>query len=140
MLPLIAQADAAGLSVALVAGAATTRGALPAQRLPAGVEYHLVTGDGQPDIRGPLMSTLSDLLPWADVLAASAPLEAYGVLAETISSARYALPRGFAQVIYPMQFLCGVGACQACVADVAGRRRRVCLRGPVFDLVDVYAG
>jgi len=138
LLPLIDWADAAGLSVALVAGARTVRTALPVQRLPAGVEYHLVSGDGQPDIRRPLMSTLSDLLPWADVLAASAPLEAYGALAQTITAARYALARGFAQVIYPMQFLCGVGACQSCVAEVAGGRRRVCLRGPVFDLVDVH--
>lgn len=138
LLPLIDWADAAGLSVALVAGAATVRTALPVQRLPAGVEYHLVSGDGQPDVRRSLMSTLSDLLPWADALAASAPLDAYGALVQTITSARYGLSRGFAQVIYPMQFLCGVGACQACVADVAGGRRRVCLRGPVFDLVDVH--
>jgi hypothetical protein len=83
------------------------------------------------------MSTLSGLLPWAEELCASTGLDAYGALAETVTAVRFVLPRGFAQVIYPMQFLCGTGACQACVADVAGGRRRVCLRGPVFDLVDV---
>lgn len=140
LLPLIDWADAAGLSVTFVAGASSTREALPAGRLPAGVEYHLVTSDGRPDVVRPLMSTLSDLLPWADLLCAALPSEAVGLLGETIRSARYALSPGFAQAIYPAQFLCGTGACLACVADVAGGRRRVCLRGPVFDLVDLAQG
>lgn len=141
LLPLIAWADAAGLSVTFVAGAQSMRyahsGALPAARLPSSVEYHLVTSDGRPDVVRPLMSTLSDLLPWADALCAALPIDAYGPLADTVRTARYALSRGFAQAIYPARFLCGTGACQSCVADVAGGRRRVCLRGPVFDLVDV---
>lgn len=137
LLPLVQWADAAGLSVTLAVGARVTRDALPAARLPAGIEYHLVTSDGRPDVLRPLMSTVSDLLPWAEALCASAELDAYGPLAETVAAARFTLARGFAQVIYPMQFLCGTGACQACVADVAGGRRRVCLRGPVFDLVNV---
>jgi len=137
LLPLIEWADALGLSVAFVAAARSMRTAVPAGRLPAGVEYHLVTSDGRPDILRPLMSTLSDLLPWAEVLCASAGLDAYGPLAETLLATLFTLVRRFAQVLYPMQFLGGTGACQACVADIAGRRRRVCLRGPVFDLVDV---
>ncbi len=137
LLPVVQWADAAGLSVTLVVAAKSMRGALPAGRLPAGVEYQVVTSDGRPDVVHPLMSTLSDLLPWAEAMCAAASLEAYGPLAETVAAARFTLARGFAQVIYPMQFLCGTGACQACVADVAGGRRRVCLRGPVFDLVDL---
>jgi dihydroorotate dehydrogenase electron transfer subunit len=137
LLPLISWADAVALSVTFVAGSQSTRGALPAARLPSGVEYHLVTSDGRPDVVRPLMSTLSDLLPWADALCAALPIEAYGALGETIRAARFGLVRGFAQAIYPAQFLCGTGACQACVADVAGGRRRVCLRGPVFDLADI---
>ncbi len=137
LLPLIGWADAAGLSVTFVAAAHSTRGALPAARLPAGVEYHLVTSDGRPDVIRPLMSTLSDLLPWADAMCAALTVDAYTALADTVRTARYALSRGFSQVIYPSQFLCGTGACQACVADVAGGRRRVCLRGPVFDLTDI---
>ena len=142
LLPLIDWADAAGLSVTLVASASSARVALPAARLPAGVEYHLVLADGiaqdgRPDRARPLLSTLSDLLPWADALAGSASLDLYGGIAQTIRETRFALTRGFAQAIYPMRFLCGTGACQGCVADVAGGRRRVCLRGPVFDLVDI---
>jgi dihydroorotate dehydrogenase electron transfer subunit len=136
LLPLIGWADAAGLSVTFVAGARTTRDALQPARLPAGVEYHLVTSDGHPDVVRPLMSTLSDLLPWADALCAALDADAYRTLADTVRTARFALSRGFAQALYPSQFLCAMGACQACVADVAGGRRRVCLRGPVFDLAD----
>ncbi len=137
LLPLISWADAAGLAVTFVAGAQSVRDALPAARLPAGVEYHLVTSDGRAAVVRPLMSTLSDLLPWADVLCAALPVDAYLALGDTVRQARYALSPGFAQAIYPSDFLCGMGACQACVADVAGGRRRVCLRGPVFDLVDL---
>jgi dihydroorotate dehydrogenase electron transfer subunit len=137
LLPLVEWADEAGVAVALVAGAASTRGGLPAARLPAGVEYHFVSSDGSPNVARPLLSTLSDLLPWAEALCASASLDLYAGLADTIRQARFTVSRGFAQAIYPAQFLCGTGACQGCVADVAGGRRRVCIRGPVFDLVDV---
>jgi dihydroorotate dehydrogenase electron transfer subunit len=139
LLPLIGWADAAGLSVTFVVGAQSTRWALQPARLPAGVEYHLVTSDGRLDVLRPLMSTLSDLLPWADALCAALSGAAYNTLADTIRTARFALSPGFAEALYPAQFLCGTGACQACVADVAGGRRRVCLRGPVFDLVDLVA-
>lgn len=144
LLPLIDWADAAGLSVTFAVGSPSVRHApgwsLPAARLPARVEYHLVTSDGRPDVIRPLMSTLSDLLPWADALAAALPADAYGLLGETVRAARFALSPGFAQAIYPSHFLCGNGACQACVADVAGGRRRVCLRGPVFDLTEIVRG
>ncbi len=140
LLPLIAWADAAGLSVTFVVGSQSMRWALPANRLPAGVEYHLVTSDGRPDVIRPLLSTLSDLLPWADAMCVALPVEAYPALADTVRSARYTLSPGFCQAIYSSQFLCGNGACQACVADVAGGRRRVCLRGPVFDLTEIVRG
>jgi dihydroorotate dehydrogenase electron transfer subunit len=137
LLPLIGWAAAAGLAVTFAAGAATLRDSVPAARLPAAVEYHLVTGDGRQDATGALLSTLSDLLPWADAVCAAGSLDFYARLAETIRGARYGVTRSFSQVLYPSAFLCGMGACQSCAADVAGGRRRVCLRGPVFDLADV---
>jgi dihydroorotate dehydrogenase electron transfer subunit len=140
LLPLIRWADAAGLSVTFVASALSTRWALPPARLPSGVEYHLVTSDGRPDVVLPLMSTLSDVLPWADRLCVAMNADVYGVLADTVRAARFALSPGFAQALYPAHFLCGTGACQACVSDVAGGRRRVCLRGPVFDLAALVRG
>ncbi len=139
LLPLLSWAAAAGLAVTFAAGAATVRDSIPAARLPAAVEYHLVTQDGRQDPAAALLSTLSDLLPWADAVCAAGSVALYLRLAETIRDARYGLTRGFAQALYPATFLCGTGACQSCVADVAGGRRRVCLRGPVFDLADVAA-
>lgn len=139
LLPLIRWAAAAGLAVTFAAGAASGRDSVPTGRLPAAVEYHLVTGDGRQDAAGTLLSTLSDLLPWADAVCAAGSLDFYARLADTIRAARYGVTRGFAQVLYPSAFLCGMGACQSCAADVAGGRRRVCLRGPVFDLSDMVA-
>lgn len=137
LLPLIQWADSAGLAVTLAAAARAARDALPAARLPASVEYHLVTTESRANTLKSLLSNLSDLLPWADAVAIAGTLALHAPLADTIRAARYALPRGFAQALYPATFLCGRGACQSCVADVAGGRRRVCMRGPVFDLVDV---
>lgn len=136
LLPAVAQAETRGLSVALAVEARTARELIPPQRLPASVEYHALTADGG-RIEGQWADLLAQLLPWADLVLAAAPLAFYNQLAAAVKSVRYEISRGFAQVLYPATFLCGTGACQSCVADVAGGRRRVCLRGPVFDLVDV---
>ena len=144
LLPVVTQAAARGLSVALAMEARTSRELIPAQRLPAAVEYHAITADGRRIesqwtelLCGAASGSRSGLLGWAEVVVAAAPLPFYGQLAAAVKAVRYAISRGFAQVLYPATFLCGNGACQTCVADVAGRRRRVCLRGPVFDLADV---
>jgi len=144
LMPAVAQTEARGLSVALALEARTPRELIPTQRLPAAVEYHAITADGR-RIEGQWAELLSGaasgsrpgLLGWADVVVAAAPLTFYGHLAAAVRAVRYEISRGFTQVLYPTSFLCGTGACHACVADVAGGRRRVCLRGPVFDLADV---
>jgi NAD(P)H-flavin reductase len=114
---------------------------IPAQRLPATVEYRTEVEMAlrKPPAMTPLLfpEEWGELLRWADVVLAAGSLVFYGQLTAAIRAARYELSSGFAQILYPATFLCGMGACQACVADVAGGRRRVCLRGPVFDLADV---
>ena len=144
LLPVVVQAEARGLSVALAVEARTPRELIPTQRLPAAVEYHAITADGRRTevqwaelLSGAASGSRSGLLGWADIVVAAASLAFYGQLAAAVKAVRYEISRGFAQVLYPATFLCGSGACQTCVADVAGGRRRVCLRGPVFDLVDV---
>jgi dihydroorotate dehydrogenase electron transfer subunit len=144
LLPVVTQAADRGLSVALAMEARTPRELIPAQRLPAAVEYHALTADGRRIesqwaelLTGSASGAQPGLLAWADVVVAAAPLAFYGQLAAAVKAVRYEISRGFAQVLYPASFLCGSGACQTCVADVAGGRRRVCLRGPVFDLADV---
>jgi len=144
LLPVIALADAAGVSVTLAVEALTTRELLPAQRLPATVEYHTALRQRRPITRpgaAPLLEGvaqfLPELLPWADAVMAAGSLEFYATLATAVRAAHFELTHGFAQVLYPATFLCGVGACQACVADLHGGRRRVCQRGPVLDLAEV---
>ena len=139
LLPLVALADAGNIAVTLAAEAPSARFTIPAQRLPLTAEYNLTTVDGSRGRRGRLAPQLPDLLAWADAVAAAGSLAFYRQLADVIREQRLALSRGFAQVLYPASFLCGAGACLSCAADVAGGRRRVCLRGPVFDLLDVLA-
>ncbi len=144
LLPAITVAESRGLAVALAVEARSVRELIPPQRLPAAVKYHTVTADlgrvaqqWSDLLTGPAAGPGQGLLAWADLVLAAAPLPFYRQLALALTTIRYELTRGFVQVLYAASFLCGVGACQACVADVAGGRRRVCLRGPVFDLVDV---
>ena len=137
LLPLILLADARRGAVTFAVQSHSYRDLIPPHRLPATVEYRVATLDGRRGGPERLLPGLAEALRWADAVAAVGPADFYDELAEAIEGARYTLSRGFAQVLHPATFVCGVGACQACVADVAGGRRRVCLRGPVFDLVDL---
>lgn len=137
LLPLVRAAASRGTSVVLAMEATTRRQTIPARNLPVSVEYHVATLDGSAGRRGDLRPLLPDLLIWADAVMAVGDMPFYRLLARAIEDARMLLSRGFAQALYQTDFLCGYGACQACVADIAGGRRRVCLRGPVFDLVDI---
>lgn len=144
LLPAIAQAASRGLAVTLALEAPTARDLIPAHRLPEAVEYHTAIRPRRPTQRAGdgaagegATPFLPELLPWADVVFAAGSPEFYHRLATAVRAARYELTRGFVQVIYPAAFLCGVGACQACVADLTAGRRRICQRGPVLDLLDV---
>ncbi len=137
LLPLVQSASARGYAVTLAVEAMTRRQLIPTAMLPVSVEYHIATTDGSAGRKGDLRSLLPELLPWADAVMAAADRAFYRHLGQRIEEARVLLPRGFAQALYQMDFLCGTGACQACAVDVAGGRRRVCLRGPVFDLLDI---
>jgi len=137
LLPLIARADAQHLAVTLAGGATSARYAIPAARLPLTAEYLLATVDGSRGRKGHLLAFLPELLMWADAIVATGSLSFYHQLADMIQLRRGMLAKGFVQALYSSTFLCGTGACLGCVADVAGGRRRVCLRGPVFDLVDI---
>lgn len=144
LLPVVAVAEARGLSVALAMEARVPRELIPPYRLPASVEYHTLTADGgrvadqwAELLVGAASGSRPGLLGWADVVLAAGPLPFYSQLAAAVKAIRFEVTRGFAQALYPATFLCGTGACQACVADIAAGRRRICLRGPVMDLVEV---
>ncbi len=138
LLPLVKLADAAHLSVTLATESATARTAIPSQRLPLAVEYRVTTIDGSQGTRGRRRAISAELLNWADAVAAAGSQSFYHDLAMAVREYRVVLRRGFVQALMSASFLCGVGACMACATDVAGGRRRVCLRGPVFDLLDLH--
>jgi dihydroorotate dehydrogenase electron transfer subunit len=137
LLPLILLADSQGLAVTLAVEGNRALDLVPAQRLPRNAELHVATLDGSAGRQGRLAPMLPQLLSWADCAMAAGSLDFYDELIAAVEAARFGLRSGFAQILYPASFLCGTGACQACTADVAGGRRRVCLRGPVFDLTDL---
>ncbi len=144
LLPVIEQADASGISVTLAMETFGTRELLSASRLPATVEYHtavrqrrLLARPGAAPMLEGVAQFLPELLPWADAVVAAGSRELYAVLAAAVRATRFELVHGFVQVLYPATFLCGVGACQVCAADLADGRRRLCQRGPVLDLADV---
>ncbi len=137
LLPLVQRAAALGHAVTLATDALSKRQTIPAAMLPISVEYHIATIDGSAGRKGALSALLPELLPWADAVIAAADMDFYRQLGRAIEAARVLPPKGYAQALYQMNFLCGTGACQACAVDIAGGRRRVCLRGPVFDLVDI---
>ena len=139
LLPAVEQAVAAGVSVTLALECASARQAVPSSALPPVVEYRVATLDGSLGVQGRLGASVPDLVGWADGVFAAGSPAFYTALASAIERARFRLPRDFAQVLYFAPILCGVGSCMACVSEVAGGRRRVCLRGPVFDLADVVA-
>lgn len=136
LLPVISAAEKRQVPVTLAMEARSARQTIPSQKLPPAVEYRVATTDGSRGRKGRLLSLLPEVLSWADAVLAAGSLDFYHKLGETIREQRVILSRDFAQVLYPATFLCGTGACLSCAADVAGGRRRVCLRGPVFDLVD----
>lgn len=138
LLPLIHHGIAQPCSVTLAAESASSRTAIPANRLPLAVEYRLATIDGSRGRQGRLTDILPDLLMWADAVAIAGSLSFYRRVADHIREQRVLLSPGFVQALYPGSFICGTGSCQACATDIAGGRRRVCLRGPVFDLNDLF--
>jgi dihydroorotate dehydrogenase electron transfer subunit len=140
LLPAVAAATAEGFSTALAMQSAAERDLIPAARLPAEVEYRVAVTDGVRGDPGRLAASLGDWLAWADALFAAGTPAFYAHLAVAIRAARFGLARGFAQALQQAAFFCGTGACHSCVADLPGGRRRICLRGPVFDLADLVAG
>jgi dihydroorotate dehydrogenase electron transfer subunit len=139
LLPAVLTAAEQGMTVTMAMEATGSRDAIPANRLPATVEYHLTTQSSSRGAGhgGKWGESLTTWLRWADAVLAAGSLDFYARLTLAATEARFRVARGFTQVLYPATFLCGTGACQACASDVAGGRRRVCLRGPVFDLADL---
>lgn len=81
-------------------------------------------------VRGEVTEELST---WADVVALDVPEPV--VLARAIRALCPTRPADFVQALITPPMPCGVGACQACGAEVGKAHRQLaCLSGPVFEL------
>lgn len=137
LLALIPPALARQASITLLLHAQRRADLLPAAALPPAVEYYTACDDPLPGQPTSLDDELARALSWADglYLAGSPPFLQRAKAA--VTSARFAVTRGFAQAVAPVPLPCGVGACLACLVDTGRGLHRACLRGPVFDLGDL---
>ncbi len=138
LLPLLEAAPAVALALE-----APTRALLPPpERIPPAVELHLLTQDGSAGHIGTFeacrdaASPLPELLSWADRVCFACDASRYPALARLVRAARLHLAADFAQALVVAEMPCGVGACEVCRMAAGQHERRVCMDGPVFDILD----
>jgi dihydroorotate dehydrogenase electron transfer subunit len=133
--PVMQQAIAIGHQVTLAIGVPHGDLAVPLSLVPVAVEYRIATIDGSAGICGSAITLLSGLERWPDRIYAALPRRDWPRLRAWIESWRFALEKGFAQMLVQTDMLCGTGACLACVIERSnGRLTRTCVHGPVLDL------
>jgi len=146
LMPLLNAAPAVALVIE-----APTRAQLPSlDHIPPAVELTLVTLDGSMGYVGPLESQKAspagleqagpivlDLIAWADRIGLACARERYPALATLIRDARLQPTVDFAQAWVEVEMPCGVGACDICRIATRRGEKRVCIDGPVFDLLDL---
>jgi len=145
VLPLLEVAP----STVLVLEAATRAQLPPADRFPAAVELCLVTNDGSTEYLGPLEASgsaprgvdhigtrLLELLGWTERVCLACDSARYPALASLVRRARLNPAPDFAQAWVRAPLPCGVGVCEICRIPTPRGERRVCVEGPVFDLLE----
>lgn len=121
-------------SVGLLLEASTQADLLPPGLLPPAVEYYTFTQD---DTSGQWELLLDRALPWADAVCAAGSTSFLRRLKERLEHGRFGIRSGFAQALAPVPLPCGSGACLACLVDSGRGWHRACVRGPVFDIVEL---
>jgi len=88
---------------------------------------------------GPLgdPALIIDSIQWADQVLLVAGEAHWDWAARLVERARLRLSPGFASVLLPSDFACGVGDCGACVRRSGRRQYVVCSDGPIFDLTEL---
>lgn len=126
-------------SVGLFLEAPTAADLLVPAALPPAVEYVTATADGSAGETGHLAEALMRGLAWADLVCVAGSRALMRRLRELVPEARMGLRHGFVQALAPVSLACGVGACLSCLVESGTRHgwHRACLRGPVFDLVEL---
>ena len=97
-----------------------------ADLMPDSIECAVMPADG---LRG-----LAASLSWADQVLAVAASGQLQALADAIVGARMRLVPGFAGVLLPSDYACGVGACGGCSIRTRSGRAHLCADGPILDL------
>lgn len=148
LLMLCRQLKLKGVEVDVALGA-STKDMLACRERYAGIcgtEPHCATDDGTFGAKGFCTVCVDELLGGdADELicgsASSAPYDYAAVCGpEPMMRAVSAMTMAAGiptQVSLERKMACGIGACLSCVCDVLGKRERVCVDGPVFDVEDL---
>jgi len=114
-------------SVTLAYAATSSDAAYPIAELPPAIEViRTLRADAD------LIDRLPDAIVWADQVFACGPIDFAARLAERIEAIRVRVPRGFAQILHPVDLPCGAGACGLC----RNGSRLACSDGPVFELAE----
>jgi dihydroorotate dehydrogenase electron transfer subunit len=138
--PLVVQAERAlarGISVTLLAGAASPAGLLPAHHVPSEVEYQVATADGSMGHHGFVTDLVAPYLRWADQVYACGPNPMFQALGRVLRQ------HGPPELVPPAQFsieeymACGLGVCVGCVTETRRGPQRVCKEGPVFEWTEL---
>jgi dihydroorotate dehydrogenase electron transfer subunit len=132
--PLIALADEAianGLSVKLLAGAASAYQLYP--QAIGSADVIRVTEDGSVGEKGMVTDLLPSLAPWADQIFACGPIPMYRAMAQMHAY----LGSKSVQVVLEQVMGCGVGACLGCAVATGRGTKMVCSDGPVFELREI---
>lgn len=132
IVPLVALAEEAirrDVAVTLLCGFRSVAKALPADRLPAEVEYVVATDDGSAGHRGVVTEIVPQYLTWADQICACGPVPMLKALAKLERPER--LP---VHIAMEERMGCAMGVCLGCVVPTRRGLQRVCRDGPVFRL------
>ncbi len=148
-LPLLKPLYQAAPSVVLVLEATTRAQLPPPTRFPPTLELALVTRDGSAGYLGPLDAEgdvpagleragtrLRELIAWAERICVAHNPASYPGLARMVKEVRLQPVPDFAQALVRVPMPCGVGVCDVCRIATRHGEARVCVDGPVLDLLD----
>jgi len=122
--------DQGGRVAFIVRGPSADRSLL--SLLPLDVELHMAESGEQ------YHALLGKAMRWSDALVACESAMSPRELADEMQKVRLTSEYDYAQILRRADFVCGAGACMACVVQRSdGSLTRACVHGPVFPLNDL---
>jgi dihydroorotate dehydrogenase electron transfer subunit len=138
--PLVMLSDEAvgrGLDVVFIMGAADEHGLLAPSELAGSIEYLVATDNGSRGYHGLATGMVNDYVRWAAQIFACGPEPMFRSLRAVVDPLRVNGRPGI-QISVEREMACGVGACLGCVVETKSGMQASCVKGPVFDLDEVY--